>query len=173
MSTKGEFDFTDLKPIFIEGIKVPGSDGVVREYVLREASEDAAINYSNAKARGAKLVAGNQVVMEGTAEADAILLASCLFERYIHPNQGTKERPTTFLEVKSWLHRIVEPLVKKAKEISKLDLPRTTEQIDKQIKLLQTQREVVGAAEVKEEPDGTEADQHPKGSSPATGTPSS
>lgn len=104
-----EFDFSDLSVREIKNVKVGA-----KSYTLREASADAACRYRNAIFGSTKLGDnGKPVSMEGIADAEPLLLSFCL----VDDETGNQVSVKTVL---TWPSRVVEPLVKKLKEISDL-----------------------------------------------------
>lgn len=104
-----EFDFSDLALREVKDIKIGN-----KSFTLREASEDAAVHYRNEIFRSTKLgESGKPVSMDGIANAEPLLLSYCLIE----DGSGLPVALRTILAMPA---RIVEPLVKKLKEISDL-----------------------------------------------------
>lgn len=104
-----EFDFSDLSVREIKNIRISG-----KTFTLREASEDAAVHYRNEIFRSTKLgESGRPVSMDGIANAEPLLLSYCLIE-------DSSGLPVALRTILAMPTRIVEPLVKKLKEISDL-----------------------------------------------------
>jgi len=169
-----EFDFSDLTPIAISGIKVPYDkpDGTVgvKDYIMREATEGVVIQYESSSARQIKFKDGKPSALQGTGEAGIVLLTGCLFEIYQHKGE-TKERPVILEEVRGWLHRITEPLIEKAKQISRIGVKDTPESLRKQINVLQNKLKTLTkggpANDGEDEEDKDEEDTEAKNSSGA------
>lgn len=88
-------------------------------YVLREASEDAACKYKNALfkiAKPSQLEGGGVEIksLEGAAELDVKLVSWCLF--YQANNKSVPES-----ELRTWPQRVVRQLFSKIREISGFD----------------------------------------------------
>lgn len=110
MSEKLEFDLTPQEL----AVTIGG-----REYVLREASAEAARQYRNAASKGMKFDGNGKPVSLGDNPADAelLLVSQCLFERYPH-NGETRERPVQPNTVKAWPDRVTKALFGKCKDLS-------------------------------------------------------
>lgn len=117
-------------------VEVPVDIGPTR-YILVEADEATACAHQNALFKAAKFNTDGKPtgLGDGMAEAEPILVSGCLFELYQHQG-GTKRRPVTLIEVKSWLHRVVKPIYDKARKISKLDRGATASDLKKQVESL-------------------------------------
>lgn len=122
--------YDDLTPI-----EIPVSIGK-KSYTLREASAGAACRYRNFMLSCGKLGPdGKPISLGDMQDAEPLLVSLCLFES----NEDGKEIPVSLPAVRSWRHRIVSDLYRKAKEISGLDRPDTEDELVKQIDLLQKQ----------------------------------
>lgn len=90
-----------------------------KDYVLREASAEAARQYRNASTKGMKFDGNGKPMSLGDSPADAesLLVSMCLFERYEHNGQ-TKDRPVQLSTVKTWPDRVAKNLFAKCKELS-------------------------------------------------------
>lgn len=127
----------DLKPV-----EVPVKIGEQR-YVLREASEEAARQWNNAKLRAARMNAdGKTTSIEGLADAEPLLVSLCLC--LIDPKTGEIRtdrnlNPVTvaLATVLGWPARVVKPLYEKALAISNLDGKDTPEALEAAIANLQ------------------------------------
>jgi hypothetical protein len=154
--SEGDWDFDSLKPNEVTGIKVGG-----REYVLREASEGAAVAYREASAGSAVWQDGKVVGFKGTAGVEPLLVSLCLFEVAAGGKRHQKERRVPLEEVKAFTPgSIVKRLFAKAKEISPWldDTPGdSVEDIDKKIARLRQLREQLsrGDSPPKDSPDGS------------------
>lgn len=94
------------------------------EYVLREASGEAATIYRNAMLKATKLGEnGKPESLDGFADAEPLLVSLCLFKR-----EGVGFGSVSVNVVKSWPSRVQKKLFERAKEISDLD---ETDDIDK------------------------------------------
>jgi hypothetical protein len=102
-------DFGDLKPMERGITNLFG-----KNYILREASEDAARKYRNSAVRAAKMSDGKIVGMDGVGDVQSVLVAACLFE------EGSN-RCVTEAVVRTWPSRVVKPMFDWVKEVSKLD----------------------------------------------------
>ena len=103
------------------------------EYILREASGDAAAKYQNALMASASVKEDGSITsLRGLADAEMLLVHLCIWK-------GDKNVP--LIEVKKWPSRIVSKLYETAKEISEIDrddsletLEKKRERLDKLIK---------------------------------------
>ena len=85
-----------------------------KDYVLREASGDAAAKWRNAMFAGAKLGAnGKPESVHNMADTEPLLVSLCLFD-------AENNKPVSLQTVRSWPSRIITPLFNKAVEISDL-----------------------------------------------------
>ncbi len=110
-------DFNDLTPQ--ERRETLGGD----EYVIREASEAAAVAYKNAQMRAAKMSDGKLTGFDGYADADLVLAVACLHPVDKSTGQVKVDQsgdPWTLAErtVKRWPHRVVKRIVAVVKELS-------------------------------------------------------
>ena len=124
--------FNDLAPISVP-VEIAG-----KQYLLKEASEDAACRFRNARFEGAKLSDDGRMMSVGNmADVEPLLVSLCLFELY-GVNGDTKERPVLLSQVRAWPPRVVKPLFEKVKEMSDgLEEKPTKESLTKQIEKLQ------------------------------------
>lgn len=117
MNSLAEMVFDSLEPI-----QVPVKVGGTVRFVLTEASADAVRQYTNFGVRSMKLKGnlkdgvggidfGN---MDGIADSDTYLLSLCLKEA-----DGVTSVPLA--TILGWKNAIVDPLVKKLKEISGME----------------------------------------------------
>lgn len=118
------FDYS-AKPV---AIPVAFQDG---RYELREASEDAHIDYQITLMRSTKFSGdkGAKPViekMDGVLEADSVLVAGCLFE-------VGKEGSVGINFVRKMPHRIIDALARAAKRISGMSDEETSAAIQRQI----------------------------------------
>lgn len=128
MDVKSEFDFSDLT-VFEQPVTMP--DG--RKFVLREATEEAALAYRYASLRGMEMVvdddSGDRTTrrMEAIAEVEPLLVQLCLWD-------GDRRNPTLDY-VKGQPSRVVKALFTKVKDVSDLgeteDLPTLEKQLAK------------------------------------------
>lgn len=103
-----QFDFSAVEPI-----KIPVKIGT-NEYLLQEASEDAAARYRNKLAQGMRYSEGTLSRIDSIADADPLLLSCCLY--------SPADKACVPLKIiLQWPSRIVRPLVEKLKQISDLD----------------------------------------------------
>ncbi len=120
-----ELNFDDLTPIEIP-VSVAG-----KKYVMREADEETAALFNNARMRGTRLEDGKVVGLPtDMAGVQSLLVSRCLFivDKEGVPTRQYVKRTT----VNSWPARVVKPLFEKAKEISELDEDETVEMLVKQ-----------------------------------------
>jgi hypothetical protein len=133
----GDLDPNNLKPAE-EPFMLKG-----RWYVLREASKDADVAYRSAQMKNLQLMEKDgerHMTTSGAAEADPVLLSYCLYYgdgegklvlRGADPDPRYRVPLATIL---SWPTRLVDPLVKRLKEMSNIEQERTREQLEKDIK---------------------------------------
>lgn len=147
----GAFDFGGLEPRSVP-VKYEG-----KNYVLREASEDAHVKYRNAVLRASKLnEKGNISSMDGMADSEPILVAACLFEQYTDAKGAQRERPMLVNQILQWPTRVVKPLYEKAKEMSDINQDETKDQLKKTIENARKKLEKLEAAEAGNESQGKE-----------------
>ena len=91
-----------------------------KNYVLREASEDAACRWRNSQVSGAKMVDGKVSGLGNLADGEPLLVSLCLFELVPEVKQFPDGKPVPLQTVRSWPARVVKQLFAKAKEISGL-----------------------------------------------------
>jgi hypothetical protein len=109
-----------------------------KDFVLVEASEEASMKYRDKMTTGMTFVDGKPNSMPtGAIEAEAALVAGCLFECYTDKGE-TKHRPVSLPYVLKLPRRIVRDLFDRAKEISGIDVD-SVEVIEKQIARLTEQ----------------------------------
>lgn len=124
-----------------------------RDYVLREATAEAAARYRNAFFQCGKMVDGKVVGMEGMADLEHLLVSLCLLET-ADGQTVPKE------EVATWPSRIVKKLFNAAKRMSDLDEEEdTVESIDARIKDLSDRRDkmIAGSTAAKNGPSAATA----------------
>lgn len=104
-------------------IEIPYTIGGV-QYVLREASGEAACSYRNAVFRATELGPdGKPSKIGNMADVEPLLVSLCLFN-----DQGRRLNSN---ELKKWPNRIVKTLFQKVKEISELEeQPEEREQLE-------------------------------------------
>lgn len=77
---ENEFDFSNLKPQEVD-VRLPNG----KDYVLKEATEDAFREFRTIQSKGASLSGDGKdktiSVGSGIGDADSVLLKGCLFER--------------------------------------------------------------------------------------------
>ncbi len=116
-----EFDFDGL-----EETRIPVKYGG-HLYLLCEATGGTAAKYQNTMLSAARMERGADKSvkvsgMGGLADAEFVLLAGCLW----HTNpDGSKKSTVAESVIRGWPHRVTEPLYKKAKEISLIDVEGT------------------------------------------------
>jgi hypothetical protein len=119
-------NFDDLSPVEIP-VKLSN-----KEYVLREASGDAAVKWRNAQVRAARMVDGKVSGVGDIADSEPLLVSLCMWE--VTTVSGTRrEVPVPLHVVRSWPARVVSTLFEKIKEISGLEGTETEETIRKRI----------------------------------------
>lgn len=138
MSDVESFDFDSL-----ELIEFPFTVGGVK-YVLREADEEAATEFRNARLKGATLKDGEAVGLpDDIAGVQSLLLSRCTFRC---DEEGKPfSSPVSRDGIKKWPSRIVKPLFEKVKEISELnedegtlkDLLKQRKELDERIAEMQ------------------------------------
>lgn len=130
-------DFSDLTPIQLK-VRIGA-----QEYILREASGDAACRYRNALLECTELDSdGKPKVLRNLANTETLLVSLCLF---------TKDgKPVPEATIRSWPARIVKRLFEQAKLISELDESTTLdglraqrEALDERIRQLEKEGEPV------------------------------
>lgn len=125
-------DIGDLSPRQLEF----AHQGV--DYVLQEASADAAIKWQNAKMSCYKYSpeTGNRVGVERLADTEAMLVAACLTTK-------ADGKPVAISTVRSWPNRLQSKLFKETLRISDLwEKPSVLEQF---VSALNTQKPPFGA----------------------------
>lgn len=126
-----EMVFEDLAPV-----EVPVKIGN-RNYILKEANQEVAKNYRNTLMKATKFGPnGMPIGSDGLADAEAVLVAGCLFESYGTPEQP-RIRPVTLSTILGWKPKIVGPLFERAQAISGLRDQLTEETLQGQIDKLQ------------------------------------
>lgn len=123
-------DFGDLTPITIPVTNLFG-----KNYVLKEASAEAAVKYRNILARAARMTPdGKAMMMDNFAQAETALVSMCLFEEYEDPKTGKKERPVPEQIISKWPSRIQKALYARIVEISDLtEEGETLEALEKRL----------------------------------------
>lgn len=121
-------------------------------YILREASGEAAVKFSNAKLKNLVLADGKVTKVSGMASIQPFLVSLCLIEK-------ATGKAVTEETIKSWPSRIQTALFDKAKEISEIDQDATKEALEKTIADAQKQLKELIAKETpaKNEPDEEQA----------------
>ena len=114
----GENYTFDLTPIEVT-YNIGGID-----YLLREASGEAAVKFSNAKLKNLVLNDGKVTKVSGMADIQPLLVSLCLTEKL-------SGKPVSEATIKSWPSRIQTALFDKAKEISEIDQDATKEGLEK------------------------------------------
>ncbi len=118
------FDFdareaADLSPKEVRGIRWKG-----KEYVLRQASEDANVQFTDAKIKHARMNDGKLVALSGGGELASLLLSRCLFRITIRPDGTEAFQPVTAQSIRNeWPPHYVADLFEEAKRISHIDQP--------------------------------------------------
>ena len=107
-----EFDFEGLTPKTKE-VKNLGK----RNYLLHEASTDAATRYKNAQFASAKYGDGKLERIEGRADAEPLLLSCCI----TYEDGDEKGQLVPLKVVKQWPERVTKPMIEWVKDNSDLD----------------------------------------------------
>lgn len=131
MSDQVPIEFDSLAPI-----EVPATIAG-KQYLLREASEDAACKYRNAAMRAARFNDRGKVSsIEGVADVEPLLVSLCLFEltgdgkcHLGHTVPG--ERPVPIDELRRWPAKRVKTLFERIKDISDLGEKKEDEESSK------------------------------------------
>lgn len=106
--TEDNFDFDLTERTF--PLKIQGED-----YVLVEADEDSAKRYKNAAMRSTKFGAeGKPSGVDGLADIEPMFVSMCLFKLDAVQNR----HPVPLKTILSWPHRIIDPMYRKARELS-------------------------------------------------------
>lgn len=124
-----EYEFDSLNPIE-KKVRI----GKV-SYVLREANGEVVSKYQAARMRNIEIVDGKSRFLGSEMDVNVILVAGCLFEVCDVTDKNPSGLRTVPKDlIKTWPHRILEPLIEKTKEISGIDqddLETLTKQRDK------------------------------------------
>jgi hypothetical protein len=127
----------DLNFASIALVEVPVTLGD-KKYVLREASEAAALRFRGSQLQDAKLVDGKvSANISRVAESQALLVSLCLFDE-----NGKPVPLATVLDMRA---RIVKRLFDKAKEISDLDEREGKEELEKRLADTQAKIKALGS----------------------------
>lgn len=110
------------------------------DYILREASGETAVKFSNAKLKNLVLDDGKVTKVSGMANIQPLLISLCLTEK-------ASGKPVPEEIIKSWPSRIQTKLFDKAKEISDIDQEVTKEGLEKIIADAQKQLAEIKAKE--------------------------
>lgn len=102
--------FDDLAPIE-ESVSIGG-----RDYILREASTDAARKYRNQMTRCAKMNDGKVSGIGDIADLQPLLVHLCLFTSPVNGNGTPKNVPLEIIY--AWPERVTKALYARCKEIS-------------------------------------------------------
>jgi polyhydroxyalkanoate synthesis regulator phasin len=108
------------------------------DYVLREASGEAAIKYQNAVGKCSRFVNGEFSGVQGDlASTQSLLVSLCLFKKATPESGLAKDTPVPESLIRSWPSRIQKTLYDRAKQISMLDESESIQDLEKQIAKLQ------------------------------------
>lgn len=119
------FDFNDLSVIEIP-VSISG-----KKYVLREADEETAAIYNNARLKGIPVKDSEVVGLpEDVGGIQSLLVSCCLF--HLDNNGKATSQHVDRDIVKRWPSKVVKPLFVKAKEISELDDKSDLKSLEKQ-----------------------------------------
>ncbi len=105
-----EFDF-DLTERTYGPFPIDGE-----QYILVEATSQAATDMRNITLRGASMKDGRVEMGAGLAQAEPFLVSKCLFKL----DDAGKRHPMSLDTIRNWPSRVVKPLYNKAYEISGL-----------------------------------------------------
>ncbi len=123
--------FDSLEPITVP-VKIAGED-----YILKEAGEASASRYLNELMKSTRVVEsadGNKhATMDGVSNTEALLVSLCLFK----VDKGGTTKNVDINLIRSWPHRIVNPLYERAESISGLKKVETEEVLIKRLKDIQ------------------------------------
>lgn len=138
-----ELVFDDLQPIEIP-VRIAG-----KQYVLREASTDAATKYRNAVLKSTRLDRdGHAMSLDGSADVEPLLVSMCLFE--VNDKGETLNRPVNVSVVKTFPSKVTKELYDRVRAISGLGAEDTEEELEKEIKDLQERLEELREKKLKE-----------------------
>ena len=88
-----------------------------RQYIIVEATEDAATKYRNCMMAATRIGAdGKPVGTDGIAQAEPLLVSLCMFEVY----DKDKRRPVLLRDVLKWPSQLVGKIFARIQEISNL-----------------------------------------------------
>ncbi len=118
-----DFDFGDISVI-----EVPVKNLYGKNYVLREASEEAAAKWRNYHLRNSKLRDGKIVGLGDVMDGPALLLSMCMYEQ---SEKG--EKLVNINVVRGWPARVVKDLFDAAKKISELEEKETRDVLEKRL----------------------------------------
>ena len=154
MLTEADLNFEDLS---VREIKVPIKD---RNYLLLEASEDAARQYQNLLSKNTSIADGKVSGIQGPlADAQSLLISLCIF----HASEPGVDKPGQKVDIQTirkWPHRVTKKLFVWIDENSELTEDDTEESLTKAIAKLQKK-----LAELREDSLGNEQSSTTGGSS--------
>jgi hypothetical protein len=105
-----------------------------QEFVLHEASAEAAAEYQSASMAGARLRDGEVTMGVDAARAEPILVSHCLFKVLVDPQTGNRtEVPVPLRAILSWPARDVRPIFDRIKALSGMDEDDKPEVLRKRI----------------------------------------
>ncbi len=106
--------YETLRLVNLAPIEVPVDLGDGKEYVLREASEGAAVEYQNLMLAATKFGDNMKPTgINGMANGEPLLVSRCLFEKV-----NGDLRPVPHATILAWPARIVKPIFNLAMKIS-------------------------------------------------------
>lgn len=117
--------FDDITPLEVE-VRVGKLD-----FVLREASGEAAVKYTNAKLKRLTLGSdGKPSTFQGMGDLEPYLVSLCLFTAK-RERPELNNQPLHEVEIRSWPHKVQKKLFEVAKQISEIDQDQSKEDLEK------------------------------------------
>lgn len=113
-----------------------------KNYILIEASEEAAVKYRNASMKAMRMEDGKLVRIEGIADVEPLLVSLCLVT-------AEGRAPISEKVIRGWPARVVKQLFDRCMEMNPdiREKPPTKESLDDQIQKLQKLRADMEAGE--------------------------
>lgn len=151
----------DLDPIVFDDItpiEVPVKVGQL-EFVLREATGESAVKYTNAKLKRLSLGAdGKPSSFAGMGDLEPYLVSLCLFTAK-RERPELNNQPVHEADIRAWPHKIQKKLFDIAKQISEIDQDQSKDDLEKIIADAQKRIAELDAKDSKaknEQSDGTD-----------------